>query len=115
MEDKHDYTALPQTVEAACNKLMSHLTQVEIDSLATIDDLSDLHFSLGLYIRNQFRPYMNENENLIRDCLKYAGIDVVGDNVITKSILAQYQGDEASSIILQALKDKIRQRGLNER
>lgn len=110
MEDKHDYTALPQTVEEACNRLMNHLTQEEIDSIVAINDLSDLHFSLGLYIRNQFRPYMNENENLIRDCLKYAGISIVGDNVIIKSILAQYQGDEASSIILQALR-----RGLNER
>lgn len=106
MEQEVKYTALPQTVEAACNKLMDKLSEEELKFVRD-QDITDLHFTLGLYIRNQFRPHMGENENLIRDCLKYTGVSILGDNIITKGILAQYQGDEASSIIIGALKDRI--------
>jgi len=106
MEEEAKYIVLPRTVEAACNRLINELSEEDLKSVMD-HDITDLHFTLGLYIRNQFRPYIDENEALIRDCLKYAGVNVIGDNVITKSILAQYQGDGASSIIIKALKEKV--------
>jgi hypothetical protein len=109
MEEEAKYIVLPRTVEAACNRLINELSEKDLKS-AMDHDVTDLHFTLGLYIRNQFRPYMDENEELIRDCLKCAGVNVVGDNVITKSILAQYQGDEASSIIIRVLKEKLNEK-----
>lgn len=50
---------------------------------------------------------MGENENLIKDCIRYDGVDLDGENVIIKFLMVQYQGDDSSSIILRELKKMI--------
>jgi hypothetical protein len=36
MEEKNDYTVLPQTVEATCDRLMIHLTQEAVKVQVTL-------------------------------------------------------------------------------
>jgi len=49
--------ALPKTVEQAVNHLLSDLSLQEKTAIANMqkDDLVDLHFSLGRFIRNEFK------------------------------------------------------------
>ena len=58
MEDKPEYKVYPRTVEAACNMIINQLTEEEINNIKQIEHPYELHFSLGTYIRNNFRPFI---------------------------------------------------------
>ena len=66
---------IPQTIEEAIEKLISTLPINEKRKIANMNfiDLSDLHFSLGMGIRNEF--HMWQNDLLIKSCEEFAGTD----------------------------------------
>ena len=85
----------PQTVDEALNLLISKLSLKDKSAIAQMseDDLSNLHFSFGLYIRN--RLLYPRNEKLLESCRQEA--------------MDKYlHWDQASTIIIKRLWDKLR-------
>ena len=70
----HRNKNLPQTVEKAVDRLLPDMSLNNEIRLATMkeDDLSDLHFSLGNYIRNSFGLWTG-NEALLESCRMVSG------------------------------------------
>ncbi len=82
----------PKTISEAVDILMHILSKEDLDKLKSMseDDLIDLHFGLGNWIRNEFGLW-NENYELMQDCR------------------AKNQ-DDASSVIIKALWDKLKKK-----
>ena len=88
----------PRTAEEAFKRLDKRLTKEEKQQIVSLDDMSELHFSLGMWIRNYW-IYTGERENLeslLRD---------IGE--------AEFLiGDMASSAILDAYQKHLRKKFL---
>ena len=59
----------PKTVKEAVDVLLEELSKEDLEMIKNKkkDDLGDFHFSLGMYIRNEFGLW-GENEDLFYDC-----------------------------------------------
>ena len=66
--------ALPKTVEQAVDILLSELSLKEKAAIANMqkNNLTDLHFSLGRFIRNEFN-LLADNEKLMDSCRLLSG------------------------------------------
>ena len=83
--------ALPKTVEQAVDILLSELSLKEKAAIANMqkNNLADLHFSLGRFIRNEFNP-LADNEELMDSCRLLLGKQ-------------DLHPDDASSVIIESL------------
>ena len=81
---------IPKTVDEAVQRLMSDLSLKEKNTIAKMDeaDLINLHFSLGLSIRNKF--LYPKNEQLLESC-----------RFVSKDKYLHW--DEAASVIISVL------------
>ncbi len=96
----------PKTVSEAVEKLMSELSQENLDKIKNSRNLNEFHHGLGMYIRNQYGLW-GKNPELLADCLK--GIEKPTDP--SKLEYYHYQHpDEASSIIIHALWEKLNEK-----
>jgi hypothetical protein len=86
----------PLTVEEAVDRLHANISLNDEILLAamTEDDLTDLHFSIGHHIRNEFGLWSG-NEALLESCRIIAG----------KQFL---HVDDASSVIIKALWERLK-------
>ncbi len=87
---------MPKTVKEAVERIISTFPQEELQKLAAMseDDLIDCHFGLGVWIRNNFGLW-KENEFLLKD----AGSDIP---------------DTASMNIVKAVWQKLREKNLDK-
>jgi len=83
--------ALPKTVEQAVSILLSGLSLQEKTAIANMqkDDLVDLHFSLGRFIRNEFN-LLADNKKLMESCSLLSG-------------QRDLHADDVSSVIIESL------------
>ena len=84
----------PKTAAEAWKRLDRRLTQEEKQQIVNVDDMSDFHFSLGMWIRNYW-IYTGERENL----------ESLMKNLGEPEFLV---GDMASSAILDAYQNHLR-------
>jgi len=86
---------LPKTVEQAVSQLMTELSIYDKQKIKNTpkDSLSNLHFSLGMNIRNAFGLWSG-NEELLKSCRLITG-------------KKDLHVDDASSIIINALWERL--------
>ena len=86
----------PKTVAEAVDRLLSTLSEKEKEDIKNMskNDLIDLHFGLGTYIRNAFGLW-KENEELLKECCPTYHI---------------YFPDDVSGVIIEALWEKLREK-----
>ena len=67
---------MPKTVDDAIKRLIANMPLKFKVDLSKMDEgeLVNLHFTFGVFIRNQFGLW-NENADLLNDCRKLSGID----------------------------------------
>jgi hypothetical protein len=89
----------PRTVNQAVSILLAELSTRNKTKIANMseDDLIQLNFSLGLYIRNEFRVW--GNDPLIQSCSSVSGIKEIHPNF-------------ASLVIIKALWEKLQNANL---
>ena len=94
--DKSEITDLPKTVDEAADFLISKLSLKDKATITKMseDDLSNLQFSLGLYIRN--RLLYPRNDKLLESCR-----EISRDKYL--------HWDQAASIIIRELWKKLRE------
>ena len=94
--DKLESSDAPQTVDEAVNLLLSKLSLKDKSTIAkmTEDDLQDLHFSLGLYIRNYL--LYPKNDKLLESC-RYEAMD------------KYLHWDRASTVFIKGLRKRLRE------
>jgi hypothetical protein len=93
--DRPESTDLPKTVDEAVNILTNELSLKDKNTIANMaeGDLIDLHFSLGLSVRNRF--LYPRNEELLESCRQEA--------------MDKYlHWDQASAVIIRALWKRLR-------
>lgn len=97
---------LPRTIQEAVDRLALTLSQAEKDDIAgmTEADLIDLHFGLGMRIRNEFGLWRNQNPALLLDCqrVKFKDMANIPDG------LPAIHPDEAAMLIIRALWARLR-------
>lgn len=88
---------LPKTVDEAVERLISELPLKDRTKIAKMDeeDLGALPFTIGQYIREQFR-LRDGNEELMESCCSLAGEDDIHE-------------ETASMVIIEVLWQKLRQ------
>lgn len=86
---------IPMTVDEAAQRLISDLSLKDKNTIANMNevDLINLHFSLGLSIRNKF--FYPRNEPLLESC-----------RIVSKSKYLHW--DEAASVIIRELWRRLR-------
>jgi hypothetical protein len=92
--DAPEGTDQPKTVEDVLDILVGKMSIKDKSTLANLpmEDLNDLHFSLGLYIRNQF--LYPRNDKLLESCRSLSG-----DKYL--------HWDQAGSVIIKELWNKL--------
>ncbi len=87
---------IPKTVDEAVQRLISDLSLKDKNTIANMDeaDLINLHFSLGLSIRNRF--FYPRNEQLLESC-----------RFVSKDKYLHW--DQASTVIIKKLWEKLRE------
>jgi hypothetical protein len=87
---------IPKTVDEAVQKLMSDLSLKDKNTIANMDeaDLINLHFFLGLSIRNKF--LYPRNEQLLESC-----------RFVSKDKYLHW--DQAASVIIRELWKRLRE------
>ena len=93
----------PKTVAEAVNRLLSALSEKDKEEIkkTSKDDLINLHFGLGQYIRNAFGLW-RENEELLKACCP---MDKYPEETRPYLFL---DPDEASGVIIDALWERLR-------
>ncbi len=88
---------LPQAVDEAVDRLLVELSLRDKTKLVNTDeeDLLELHFSLGMYVRNDFGLW-DENTELMESCRSLSGE-------------ANLHADDASFVIIRELWEKVRE------
>ncbi len=91
-----DSTAWPQSVDAAVDTLLAGLSPINRDRFRKIpqDSLWSLHFTLGLYIRNQYGLWKG-NVPLLKSCGQHP----------------PYVPDNCSGLIIERAWEKLRLKG----
>jgi hypothetical protein len=95
----------PKTVEAAVHRLLSEMSAHEKEELKQIsrERLGVYHFSLGLYIRNNFGLW-HENNELIKSCAMAKRKS--GDCMYDDGLLF-LDPDDCSGVIIEALWERL--------
>jgi hypothetical protein len=93
--DKSERKDQPKTVDETVKILIDELSLKDKNTIANMaeDDLTDLHFSIGLAIRNRF--FYPRNEKLLESCRKEAA-----DKYL--------HWDQASTVIIKKLWEDLR-------
>jgi hypothetical protein len=80
---------MPQSIQQAVDILLVVLTEKQLTDIAAMKEheLTNLHFSIGMWIRNQFGLW-SANEALLKDT-------------------GAFDPDSASSVIIDALNEKL--------
>ncbi|WP_281015910.1 DUF6794 domain-containing protein [Methylocaldum szegediense] len=93
---------LPRTLNEAVDRLAFMLSQAEKEEIAALieGDLIDLHFGLGMRIRNEFGLW-HDNRDLLMDCqrIKYGD---AADSCLSMD------PDDASGLIIRVLWARLR-------
>ena len=94
--DKSEIADLPKTVDKAVDFLISNMSLKDKSTIAKMpeDDLNNLHFSLGLYIRN--RLLYPRNDKLLESC-RHEAFD------------KYLHWDQASTVIIKKLWEELRE------
>ena len=94
----------PKTIEEAVDKLISVISEEDKCTIKATkkEDLISFHFSLGMYIRNEFGLW-GDNKELLRDC----GLRAYPDSPYDDYILMLIHPDSASTEIIEALWEKL--------
>ena len=87
---------MPKTVDDAVKRLIANMPLKFKVDLSKMDEgeLVNLHFTFGVFIRNQFGLW-NENTDLLNDCRKLSGIDFMN-------------ADDAAAFIMEELWKRLR-------
>jgi hypothetical protein len=87
----------PKTVSDAVDMMVANMPLKDKTVLASMNeaDLFQLHFSMGVYIRNQFGLWSG-NEELLNDCRKISGE-------------SSLHPDDAASVIIKELWKRLRE------
>jgi len=87
---------MPKTVDDAIKRLIANMPLKFKVDLSKMDEgeLVNLHFTFGVFIRNQFGLW-NENTDLLNDCRKLSGIDFMN-------------ADDAAAFIIRQLWKRLR-------
>lgn len=97
---------LPRTLREAVDRLLLTLSQAEKEGIAGLPeaDLIDLHFGLGMRIRNEFGLWEKRNPALLLDCqrVKFKDMANIPDGLLT------VHPDDASGLILRTLWARLR-------
>lgn len=119
-----DALAFPRSVAEAVERLARELSQAEKDAIAEMaeGDLSELHFGLGMWVRNEFGLWQ-DNRALLLDCQRIKFNDspslpqeflsalpkewLEADSLAPKMPLFIHP-DDASGLILRALWARLR-------
>jgi hypothetical protein len=82
--------ALPGTIFEAVERLISDLTLKDKVKIAHLNenDLGELDFSLGAYIKNEFGLQMG-NEELLESCLLLSGQDEINEDEVVSLIVKE--------------------------
>ena len=87
---------MPETVDDAVKRLIANMPLKFKVDLSKMDEgeLINLHFTFGVFIRNQFGLW-NENTDLVNDCRELSGIDFMN-------------ADDAAAFIIEELWKRLR-------
>jgi hypothetical protein len=96
---------LPKTVKQALAKLLSDLSLQDKVKIAKMseDNLLDLHFSVGTYIRNEFKLW-SENIALVESCRAATGKDDLEPDEISHVILKELWRELRMNTLLRIVK-----------
>jgi hypothetical protein len=101
----------PKTVAEAVDRLLDkELTEENIEKIRHMKkaELIDLHFGLGMWVRNNF-GLLQGNNGLLEDCAKYAQAHAGSDPEL-RSLTGrgdQMHEDDASGVIIKALWERL--------
>lgn len=91
--DKHSFNdGIPSNLLGAVNDLKSKLSEADLDFICELENLCDVHHSLGRQIRNQWKLW--QNNNVLVEWFK--------------TNLQIGHADDISAIILEALQSDLR-------
>ena len=92
----------PKPVEEAAQIIVENLEGEDEQYLRELkrDDMIQLHFSLGMMIRNSFGLW-KDNDVLLKDCYRtQQGLDELPEDDLLQPLVFILEADTASSIIL---------------
>ena len=81
---------LPKSVDQAVDRLTSDLSLTEKSMIANMseEELLDLQFTLGEYIRNEFR--LSENNDLMESCRSISKVDDINIGHAAFTIILEF-------------------------
>ncbi len=100
MTDSEENEELPKSVDEGVDRLLMILSDAEKDDLRSVKDPIELHFSLGMYIRNNFGLW-GGNVELLRSCMDASGFEPI--NIDGKPLFLSFHPDSASEVIVAAV------------
>ena len=80
----------PKTAEEAFKRLDKRLTKEEKQQIVGSDDMSEFHFSLGMWIRNYW-IYTGERENMVSLLKDLGEPEFLFGDMASSAILEAYQ------------------------
>jgi hypothetical protein len=108
MADSETHQELPKSVDEAIDRLLNDLSEDDKEYLRGVSDPSELHFSLGLQIRNVYGLW-GDNTELLASCAKASGHEPL--IVDSKEVYFGFHPDEASAVIIKALLERLKKTG----
>ena len=104
-DDENDY---PKTVEEAVDRLVAGLSDEDKEKIRGMpeNDLIELHFGLGMGIRNRFGLWQ-KGSKLLDSCATTRGYEVNKDPDGTE--LPPIHPDDASGVIITALWERLQE------
>ncbi len=97
----------PKTAAEAWKRLDKRLTQEEKQQMVEADSMSDFHFGLGMWIRNNW-IYKGEKENLDALMIDLGVATIMGGG--EEHFVICPVGDMASSAILEAYQQHLKEK-----
>ena len=97
----------PKTAAEAWERLDKRLTQEEKQQIVEADSMSDFHFGLGMWIRNNW-IYTGEKENMESLMIDLGVANVMGKD--EERYVFCPTGDMASSAILRAYQKHLKEK-----
>jgi len=100
-----DSKSFPKTVNEAVDRLIEELDDDVLAKVRDSTNLTEFHFGLGMYIRNQFGIW-GRNEELLKDA--QARFEIPDDKSDVRYYLFMHP-DNASDVILEELQKRLRE------
>jgi hypothetical protein len=98
---------MKNTVETVIDDLLQQLSEEQKEEIKNAE-IYEMHFNLGMYIRNAYQPYVGRNDDLILSCIKH-DIEDYNEDVDYGFLMTKYAGDDCSSVILRELRKRLNQ------